>query len=105
MQDYNELKKLMGDSFRELIAEYIHSSNNTLLALEKAIKYSKFDAIISSAHSIKSPSYQIGAKKLADVYARVEALGREKSCDELDSLLSEAKIEQALVIKELNKLN
>jgi two-component system, sensor histidine kinase and response regulator len=105
VQKYNELKELMEDDFNEIISQYISSAHSMLETLKKAIAQKDFAEITSSAHALKSPSAQIGAEKLAEIYAKLEHLGRGGNNEGLDILFHDTKTEQALVISELSKLS
>ncbi len=70
------------DIVRELITVYLEDTPNILTALFQAIADGDVEIMTRSAHTLKSNSAQMGAKRLSALCKHMEMLGREKKVAE-----------------------
>jgi HPt (histidine-containing phosphotransfer) domain-containing protein len=99
---YTEMKELMGDAFRDIIAMCLQSLPEQLTEIEMAIKNRDADILFNIAHKMKSTSGSIGAFGLAVKAEAVEIIGRNGSTQVSDQALNELRNTTMQVITFLN---
>lgn len=77
--DLEKLYDLMGDGFFGLLDVYFSSVGELMDELKGAIEVEDYKTILRTAHTIKSPSRQIGSVEVAAKAAEIEELAKEKS--------------------------
>lgn len=92
-----ELREVMQDEFGGLVQSYLESAPAALVQLADAARARDLAALCSGAHSFKSSSANVGARRLAERARRVEHAARSGNLDEalaaaagLDSMFREA---------------
>ena len=85
----------------EMINSYLEDTEIRLQAIAEAIKQADAETIHQAAHSMKSSSANLGAGNLANLCEELEQLGRNKTIERTQDLLSEAESEYKLVQQEL----
>ena len=83
----NQLKMLMGDEFVGFVDLFLKQSNKHIDMLEAEIGNDKAKSLLH-AHSIKGSTANIGALKLADITARLEAALEKDDIDTAEKLLA-----------------
>jgi HPt (histidine-containing phosphotransfer) domain-containing protein len=74
-----------------------------LETLRQALGEGDVEAIRKAAHTLKSSSANLGARKLASLSSQLEAAGRANSVDQVGPLLDSIKAEHSRVIAELER--
>ena len=85
----------------EMITSYLEDTEIRLQAIAEAIERVDAEAIDQAAHSMKSSSANLGASNLARLCEELEQLGRNKTIEGTQDLLTAAKSEYMLVQQEL----
>ena len=93
---FSEMKELMGDAFKDIIAMCLQSLPEQLTEIEMAIKNQDANTLFHITHKMKSSCGSIGAFGLAEKAEVLELIGRSGStqdsneaCAELQSSLEE----------------
>ena len=73
----------------QLLEIYRSSAPELIEKLNSSIKDECYESIRDSAHSLKSASGNIGARKIFELSARLEEMGRDKKIDGASKILSE----------------
>jgi|GEM_PF-5051852 len=94
----NELRELLAENFNELINRYIADSQSRFNTLQTAISELNFKVIYYEAHGIKGSSRNMGANILAEIMARLEALGQGQTAQGLAEVFADAQAEYARVV-------
>ena len=76
-----------------LVRTFVHHIRPRLQRLRDAAQAADTDAVEFEAHGIKGMCATIGAMACADVFARIERLGREKRLEPVAPMLDYADIE------------
>ena len=87
----------------EMIASYLEDTQIRLQAIAKAIEQADAETIHQAAHSMKSSSANLGADNLARLCEELEQLGRNKTIERTQDLLSNAESEYQQVISSTDK--
>ncbi|MDJ0572516.1 MAG: response regulator, partial [Pleurocapsa sp. MO_192.B19] len=74
----------------EMITSYLDDTETRLQAIANAITEADAETIHQAAHSMKSSSANLGAVNLAQLCEELEQLGRNKTIDNTENLLSSA---------------
>ncbi len=85
----------------EMITSYLDDTETRLQAIANAITQADAETIHQAAHSMKSSSANLGAVNLAQLCEELEQLGRNKTIDNTENLLSSAVSEFQQVKQEL----
>lgn len=95
------------DFLLKALALYIPHAEAQLTQLEKHLNSGDIKALTTIAHTLKSSSAQLGAHRLAGLYAEVESAGRAGKARELPALSQRLRPEHnavcALMQEELNQ--
>jgi HPt (histidine-containing phosphotransfer) domain-containing protein len=76
---FSEMKELMGDTFKDIIAMCLQSLPDQLTEIEMAIKNQDTDTLFHISHKMKSSCGSIGAFGLAEKAEVIELIGRRGS--------------------------
>jgi HPt (histidine-containing phosphotransfer) domain-containing protein len=76
---FSEMKKLMGDSFQDIISLCLQSLPEQLNDIENAITNNSAETLFNIAHKMKSACGSIGAFGLAEKAEHIEIIGRDGS--------------------------
>ena len=85
----------------EMITSYLEDTEIRLQAIAEAVRQADAETIHQAAHSMKSSSANLGAVNLARLCEELEQLGRDKTIEHTQDLLSDAESEYQLVQQEL----
>ncbi len=77
------------DALARVIATYLAHTPNLIAGLKQALAAADAEALVQAAHSMKSSSAQIGARRLSDLAREVEALGRSGRLGDVESLVGD----------------
>jgi HPt (histidine-containing phosphotransfer) domain-containing protein len=99
---FTEMKELMGDSFKEILAMCLQSLPDQLNEIESAIRNQSADTLFSASHKMKSSSGSIGAFGLAEKAEIIELIGRDGSTDVPEQALNELRHATEQVVSILN---
>lgn len=77
-EEVQKLFEMMGEGFFDLMSVYFSSMNDLVGDLKNAILSSNYTGIFSAAHTIKSPSRQVGSVEVAAKAAEIEALAKDE---------------------------
>jgi len=78
---FAEMKELMGDTFKDVIALCLQSLPEQLNEIEKAIENKNAESLFLVSHKMKSSCGSIGAFGLAEKAEAIELIGRNGSTD------------------------
>ena len=92
----NSLKEVMEDDFNFLIETFIQDSQDRLAKFYELVDGDDFDAIRRASHSVKGSCSNLGALRLASLYAALERKALAKDIPNLGTDL--AKIEEEFLI-------
>lgn len=99
---FEEVRDLMDDALPEFIATYLDNSPKLLDALAIALKSGDMNGVFHNAHQLKGGSGSIGAMKVYQLAADIEACSREAAeMSELERLHSELEEAYNLAASEL----
>ncbi|MEL6927209.1 MAG: response regulator [Cyanobacteria bacterium J06600_6] len=85
----------------EMVTSYLDDTQIRLQAIANAIKTANVESIFQAAHSMKSSSANLGAVNLAQLCEELERLGKDKTIEGTEPLLSNAESEFQQVEQEL----
>lgn len=101
-QKYKEIKQLMGEDFKKLLAVYISDNKKRLVDLEEMIHKRDYREIKLISHSMKSSSANIGADQASNLAASIEQYAISESIANIQDLLPQLKKAFDEVIQILN---
>ena len=87
----------------EMVTSYLNDTEIRLQEIASAIKTANSESIFQAAHSMKSSSANLGAVNLAQLCEELERLGKNKTIEGTESLLSNAESEFQQVEQELKE--
>jgi len=107
-QILNTLSELIGanepELFKELIQSYLDSSAVLTAELQTAIAEQNSTKLQHAAHSLKSTSASLGAKKLADLCKQLEQQGKAGELNGAAEKVQQALTESALINRQLSQI-
>lgn len=74
----DELRAVMGDDFRSLISVFIEDAPGHLAHMEAAALAGDLPGMVTSAHTLKSASANLGAMALSELARTIEAGARQQ---------------------------
>jgi len=86
---FTEMKELMGESFKDIIAMCLQSLPEQLTKIETAIKNQDADIVFSTSHRMKSSCGSIGAFGLAEKAEAIELISRNGSTEIPDQMFND----------------
>jgi HPt (histidine-containing phosphotransfer) domain-containing protein len=102
LESYREFMGEEADSFIATITSmYIENVPGLIRDMEDALKDADRVTLVRAAHTLKSNSATIGARKLAEMSADLEKAGKDSSSEELAVKIAQAKDELDKVLQEL----
>ena len=78
---FKEMKELMGDAFKDIIAMCLQSLPEQLNDIEDAINKNNAELLFNVSHKMKSSCGSIGAFGLAEKAEVIELIGRKGSTE------------------------
>ncbi len=91
----------------KLIQTYVHDSPHIVSELDMAIRNQDANAMFHAAHKLKGSSAHFGAARLVALCSELEILGRARTTEGADEVLSEIKTQydeiQAALSERLEK--
>ena len=89
----DELRALDPDGaaglLNQIIQRYLDDTPTQIAQLRAATTSGNIEGMTRSAHSMKSSSYSVGAKRVAELARDIEAKGRDNTTDGCHALLAE----------------
>ena len=90
------------DLLIKVVTQYLETSQELLEKLRAAVDLTDAHALTQAAHSLKSSSANVGAKVLAELCRRLEAMGRQNDLNGASSLLDQFSEEYQRVVAALH---
>jgi len=81
---------------------YLDESSALFNKIQNAIREGESESLRGAAHSLKSSSAQLGAKKPSEFCKEMEAFGRRESIDGVEEIYPQAELEYEEVRRELS---
>ena len=85
-----ELYEIMEEDFVSVIQSYLKSAPNLMHGVREAVQNQDMDALVKSAHPLKSSSANVGAMALSELAKELEFKGRENDTRDLISCYNKA---------------
>jgi len=97
---FSEMKELMGDAFKDIIAMCLQSLPEQLTEIEMAINNQDANTLFHIAHKMKSSCGSIGAFGLAEKAEILELIGRRGSTQDSNEAYAElqSSLEEVLTL-------
>jgi HPt (histidine-containing phosphotransfer) domain-containing protein len=73
-----DLREVMEDQFYSVLASYLKNAPMQLEILEDAAKAGDIDTMVRPAHSLKSSSANVGARRVSELAKEIESNARER---------------------------
>ena len=89
LDDLRQLDDEDGEFFEEVVQTYVQDAHLLLDDLRAGIGCGNAEKTARAAHSLKTPSFQLGALELGELCRQVEEKSRGGSCEGLESPLQE----------------
>jgi len=90
IQTLQTLANMMGEVFDQLVKAYIDASDKCFNEAADVLEKKDMELAERMFHSLKSSSRNVGAEKLGDLAAIIEAALRENRLDDLQPVMSDA---------------
>ncbi|HED66668.1 MAG TPA: response regulator, partial [Planctomycetes bacterium] len=107
METIQSLRDLSGDDepslFEELVQIFLEDTPIRMADLEKAFEGADPDSLSGAAHALKSSAANLGALRLAEMFKKLEAAGREKQLESVESLIQNVRSEYQRVQEALEE--
>jgi len=97
IDSFNKLRELMEDNFVNMLNAYFKTVDEQEKKIQNGIESENFGMIMNAAHTLKSPSAQIGAKILSAKADEVEELARADDIAHLEEIKARFSELQALL--------
>ncbi len=91
---FNQLKKMFGERFLEIIEQHTQNAAENVSRVEEAIKQGDLEQLEHAAHSIKGASAQFGATQLNKVSIELEKLAKEGNLKRAEIVFRELRVAQ-----------
>ncbi|MDD7804853.1 MAG: response regulator [Endozoicomonas sp. (ex Botrylloides leachii)] len=82
------LKELMEEEFPVLLNSYIEDAPKLLLDIKLSSKNADIEVLTRAAHTLKSSSFNIGARKLGEMAKKIEVASYNKNLSECTGMIS-----------------
>ena len=89
IQKIDQLRELMGDSFKELINSYLENSKEKLDKLQNALDSMDSNELHQLAHGLKGSSGNIGASSMEELSTQIELLAKQGQLDGAQKIVSD----------------
>ena len=100
----HKLKDLMGAAFPQLVEMYIKNTEDAISRMNAAIASSNFSEIQACAHTMRSPSAQLGLAYLSKIASNIELRAKEGALEDLKGLILDLDANFRYVLDDLKKL-
>ena len=87
MQTLDMLKDLMEEEFPSLLTSYLEDAPKLLADIKHSSREANLEVLVRAAHTLKSSSYNLGAKRLGEIASKIEASGNEGNLNEATLLI------------------
>lgn len=84
-----QLKELMGETYRELIGVFLSDSPGRMEKILLAAQESDMNALVNEAHALKGSSSNLGAQQLSETCGDIEKLARSNSTEGLSRMIDD----------------
>lgn len=81
IEQIKEIKDILGNKSRELVERYLADTQSILSDIDIARATGQDQDIINNVHSLKSSSFQVGAKQIMEQSVLIETFLRENESD------------------------
>jgi signal transduction histidine kinase/CheY-like chemotaxis protein/HPt (histidine-containing phosphotransfer) domain-containing protein len=99
-----ELYEIMEEDFVSVIQSYLKSAPNLMHGVREAVQNRDMDALVKSAHPLKSSSANVGALDLSSLAKELEFKGRNNDTDDLVNCYNQAADVFRKSVAELRKI-
>ena len=99
---FSEMKELMGDTFKDVLALCTETLPEQLDAIENAIQTKNAESLFDISHKMKSSSGSIGAFGLAEKAEIIELVGRDGSTQVSDQAITDLRDATKQVLSIIN---
>ena len=90
-----------GSLLASIIDTYVENAEVLMLELSEAAEQEDLETAVRAAHSLKSSSANVGARRFSGLCATMEKGGRQGSVDSITANIEKAWMEHELAVKEL----
>ncbi len=87
---FKEFQEIIGENLQQAITLYLESADKAIVDMKKSIKNNNTDALAKQAHSIKSPSGQMGAMGLSETLEQLQFASQDNDIKMAQELLAKA---------------
>jgi HPt (histidine-containing phosphotransfer) domain-containing protein len=101
---FNELKNILGNEVRDIIAEFSKTAPEALSMIAASLQSNDAERVFVQAHTLKSSSAVIGLSRFSRLCAILEAQARKNEMVKPESQLQLLHDELPIGIAELNKM-
>ncbi len=101
---FKEIHSLMDDTMAEFIKTYLDNSPQLIKNMAQGLAEHDAQPIYQNAHQLKGGSGSIGAARLAELAAQIEAICKEGSLEGVGDLMNQLNTEFGEVEDELKAL-
>jgi HPt (histidine-containing phosphotransfer) domain-containing protein len=96
IEQIKEAKDILGDAFGQLVEGYIHDTQVILAEIDVARASHHNEKIKQQVHTLKSSSFQVGAKQVQSASEEIEAY-LKKNSDHLNDMASQFDIDTKII--------
>jgi len=89
------------DFLTELFEGYLETTESALKELEEAVSEASPIRVVTTAHTQKGASGNIGAKNMAELFKKLEQMGREESIENATKIITDLEKEFQNVKEEI----
>ncbi len=86
-QTFDMLKELMEEEFTGLLESYMEDAPKLLADIQSSSRQADMEVLVRAAHTLKSSSNNIGAKRLGEIASKMEAVGKEGKLPEATAMI------------------
>lgn len=99
-----ELYEIMDDDFVSVLQSYLGNAPGLMNGIKEAVKGGNLEALVTSAHSLKSSSANVGAMELSILARELEFKGRQGDASNLVEIFSKAVVTYRRSMAELQRI-
>lgn len=100
---FNALKDSMGEVFEDILSVFLDETESLVVRIKNQIDTNDLDGVSMTAHTLKSSTKTLGADRLSDICAQIEALP-EGSKEEVNLLYMSLVLEKHAATQEIREL-
>ena len=82
-----QLKELMGETYKDLLEVFLSDSPKRMKKILLAVQENDMTTLASEAHALKGSSGNLGAQQLSGLCGNIEELAQSNSTEGLSSML------------------